>query len=90
MDVLKTADGETFRRSRLAARGFKVNGEKGREDLLAAAPPLELLRMMSSKATTVTMMGTFRKLRFTGAKKVHLNPRCDQDVYFWLPDEASP
>ena len=90
MDVLVTADGETFARSRLVARDFKVKGEKDREDLFAATPPLELLRMMISKAATVTKKGTFRKLLFSDAKKAHLNPKCGQDVYFWLPEEANP
>ena len=90
VDVLKAADGETFVRSRLVARDFKVKGEKDREDLFAATPPLELLRMMVSKAATVTKKGTFQKLLFIDAKKAHLNPKCDQDVYFWLPDEANP
>ena len=40
--------------SRLVARDFKIKGEKDREDLFAATPPLELLRMLISKSATVT------------------------------------
>ena len=29
-----------------------------------------------------------RKLMFIDAKKAHLNPRCDQEVFIDLPDEA--
>ena len=64
-------------RSRLVARDFKVKVERDREDLFAATPPLKLLRMMISKAATVTTKGTFRKLLFIDAKKAHLHPKCD-------------
>ena len=67
VDVLKAADGETFVRSRLVARDFKVKGEKDREDLFAATAPLELLRTMISKAATETKKGTLRKLLFIDA-----------------------
>ena len=29
-----------------------------------------------------------RKLLFIDARKAHLNPRCEQDVYITLPEEA--
>ena len=30
------------------------------------------------------------KLMLIDVKKAHLNPKCDQDVYIWLPGEANP
>ena len=74
-------------RSRLVARDFKA-GEKGRDDLFAATPPLEGKRLLVSRAVTRRKDGKKRKLRFIDAKKAHLNPPCHEDVYFELPDEA--
>jgi hypothetical protein len=90
VDTDKGEGGEVKIRSRLVARDFRVKGEKDREDLFAATPPLELLRILISKAATVTKDGGWRKLLFVDVKKAHLNPKCEQDVYFWLPDEAGP
>ena len=74
-------------RSRLVARDFKA-GEKGRDDLFAATPPLEGKRLLVSRAVTRRKDGHKRKLRFIDAKKAHLNPPCLEDVYIELPDEA--
>jgi len=74
-------------RSRLVARDFKA-GEKGRDDLFAATPPLEGKRLLVSRAMTRRKDGKKRKLRFIDAKKAHLNPPCHEDVYIELPDEA--
>ncbi len=38
--------GEMKVRSRLVARDFKTKGERDREDLFCATPPLELLRFV--------------------------------------------
>ena len=51
-------------RSRLVARDFPGKGEKDREDLFAATPPLELLRMVISKTATITMKSGRRKMLF--------------------------
>ena len=90
VDTDKGEGDEVRVRSRLVARDFRVKGERDREDLFAATPPLELLRMLISKTATVTKGGGWRKLFFVDVKKAHLNPKCEQDVYFWLPDEANP
>ena len=70
VDVLK-ADRTT--RSRLVARDFK-GGDRGRDDLFAATPPLEAVRMLLSRAATNTPTRLRRKLVFIDAKKAHLNP----------------
>ena len=67
-------------RSRLVARDFK-GGDKHRDDLFAATPPLESKRLRVNGRLT-------RKLLFIDAKKAHLNPVCKEDVYVELPDEA--
>ena len=72
------------------ARDFRAKGEKDREDLFAATPPLELLRMMISKTATITMKSGRRKMLFIDVKKAHLNPKCEQDVYVELSREAKP
>ena len=46
--------------------------------------------MLISKTCTATKNGHKRKMLFVDVKKAHLNPLCDQDVYFWLPDEVGP
>ena len=66
------------------ARDFKGK-EKGRDNLFAATPPLDAKRMLLSTAATCT---SGRKLLFIDAKKAHLNPKCEQDVYVELPEEA--
>lgn len=45
MDVVKNADGQAFIPSRFVSRDFRKRGDN-REDLLAATPPLDLLRSM--------------------------------------------
>ena len=74
-------------RSRLVARDFK-GGDKDRDDLYAATPPLESKRLLISRAATKREGKLIRKLLFIDVKKAHLNPRCQQDVYIELPAEA--
>ena len=84
VDVLK-AEGIT--RSRLVARDFR-GGDRQRDDLFAATPPLEAIRVLISRAAIETPSRRRRKLMFIDAKKAHLNPRCEEDVYIELPAEA--
>ena len=37
---------------------------------------------------TMTRKGAWHNMLFADVKKAHLNPPCDQDVYFRLPLEA--
>jgi hypothetical protein len=74
-------------RSRLVARDFK-GGDKDRDDLFAEIPPLEAKRMLLSRAATRRRDGRMRKLLFIDARKAHLNPKCEQDVYVMLPEEC--
>ena len=69
-------------------RGTKTRGERDREDLFCATPPLELLRFMLSRQATRRGDGRQRKTLFVDVKKAHLNPKCDQDVDVELPEEA--
>ena len=69
------------------ARDFKGGG-KDRDDLFAATPPIESKRLLFSRAATRRRDGRFRKLLFVDARKAHLNPRCEEDVYIELPPEA--
>jgi hypothetical protein len=71
-------------RSRLVARDFKTKGEKDREDLFAATPPLELLKAQLSRAASKKG----RKVLVIDVKKAHLYPRCDAEVFIELPSEA--
>ena len=70
-------------RSRLVARDFK-GGDKDRDDLYAATPPLESKRLLISRAATRIKGKLTRKLLFIDVKKAHLNPKCQQE----LPAEA--
>ena len=74
-------------RCRLVARDFKA-GEKGRDDLFAETPPLEAKRILLSRAATQRKDGKWRSLTFIDAKKAHLNPKCEDDVYIDLPEEV--
>ena len=74
-------------RCRLVARDFK-GGDKDRDDLFAGTPPLEAKRLLLSRAVTRRRDGRYRKLMFIDARKAHLNPKCDQDVYIQLPEEC--
>jgi hypothetical protein len=71
-------------RSRLVARDFKTKGEKDREDLFAATPPLELLKAQLSRAASKKG----RKVLVIDVKKAHLYPLCEADVFIELPSEA--
>ena len=84
MDVRKGL-GEV--RSRLVARDFKA-GEKGRDDLFSATPPLEGKRLLVSRAVTRRKDRKKRKLRFIDVKKAHLNGKVPDNtfVYVQLPD----
>ena len=90
VDMNKGSDEVPVIRSRLVARDFREKGDKDRHDLFAATPPLELKRMLLSKAASLHRSDKRRKLPFIDVKKAHLNPVCDQDVYFELPEEANP
>jgi hypothetical protein len=71
-------------RSRLVARDFKAKGEKEREDLFAATPPLELLKAQLSRAASKRG----RKVLVIDVKKAHLYPLCESEVFIELPPEA--
>ena len=88
VDTDKGHGGDMQIRSRLVARDFKGN-DKDRDDLFAETPPLEAKRLLFSRAATMLPNGKFRKLLFIDAKKAHLNPKCEQDVYIQLPEECN-
>ena len=88
VDVNKGSAENPEIRCRLAARDFKGQYEKDREDLFAATPPLEAKRALISRAATRRRSGTCRKLLFIDARKAHLNPSCTEDVYIELPEEV--
>ena len=58
-------------RSRWVARDFRTRGEKDREDLFCATPPLELLRFLVSRMATTSSkkIGQQRKMLFIDVKK---------------------
>ena len=75
-------------RCRLVARDFRKKGDKDREDLFAATPPLETIRILLSKAATRRLNKKKKKLMFIDAKKAHINPECNEKVYIKLPEEC--
>ena len=93
VDVNKgTADRPEIR-CRLVARDFKPRGEKDREDLFAAMPPLECKKLLFKKAFADNARRRREgkkgvKLMFIDVKKAHLIPRCEEGVYIELPTEA--
>lgn len=92
VDVNKGSEENQEVRCRLVARDFKPKGEKEREDLFAATPPLEAKKLLFSMAA-----GQFgatstepEKLMFIDVKKAHLNGTVGDgvQVYVELPWEA--
>ena len=81
VDTDKGSGAESIIRCRLVARDFKVKGERDREDLFAATPPLELIRALISRTASRNNYEKVKKMLFIDAKKAHLNPKCDEDVY---------
>jgi hypothetical protein len=75
-------------RSRWVARDFKNPNDKDREDLFSATPPIEMMRLMISRQATRRQDGRERKTMYLDIKKAHLTPKCEQDVYVELPEEA--
>jgi hypothetical protein len=88
VDVNKGTQEDPEIRCRLVARDFKGKHDKDREDLFAATPPLEAKRALFSRAATTRRRQRCRKLLFIDARKAHLNPKCTEDVFVALPDEA--
>ena len=80
--------GEVLVRSRFVARDFKLKGEKDREDLFSATPPLELIRYALSRQATARPDAKERKSMYIDVKKAHCIPKCKADVYIELPPEA--
>ena len=74
-------------RARIVAKDYKGK-DKDRDDLFAETPPLEAKRFLLSRAATRRKDGRTRKLMFIDARKAHLNPTCEQDVYVDLPPEC--
>jgi hypothetical protein len=77
------------------ARDFKPKGDKDREDLFAAMPPLEakkLLFRMAAAQRKTWRKGVPKKMKlmFIDLKKAHLNAFVadDEKVYVELPEEA--
>ena len=49
---------------------------------------LEAVRMILSRAATRRRDRKMRKVMFIDARKAHLNPKCEEDVYIELPEEC--
>ena len=59
VDTDKGIDGQVKVRSRLVARDFKGKDRADHEELFAATPPLEMLRLLISRTATMTRKGTW-------------------------------
>ncbi len=57
--------------------------------MFAVSPQLETKKTLIFKAATVPLNGKARTLLFIEVKRAHLSPRCEQSVYFKLPEEAN-
>ncbi len=89
VDTNKGTKEEQEIRSRLVARDVKAK-DGNRDDLFASTPPLEGLRMLCSKAVSPSRKRRRdrRKILLMDARKTHLNPLVEGDVYIQLPEEA--
>ena len=93
VDINKGTPEKPDVRCRLVARDFKPKGEKDREDLFAAMPPLEakklLFRMAAACAGSRGGTSMNMKLMFIDVKKAHLNGTVGEDecAYIMLAPE---
>ena len=95
MDLNKGTAENPDVRCRLVAGDFKPKGDKDREDLFAAMPPLEAKKLLFRKVAGDKgrmVKGQVEKVKtmLTDVKKAHLNGVVgDEDqVFVQLPDEA--
>ena len=95
VDVNKGTAEDPDVRCRLVARDFKPKGEKDREDLFAAMPPLETKKVVFQKAVRENAEARRTgqegvKLMFIDIKKAHLYGEVPEGehVYIELPGEA--
>jgi hypothetical protein len=93
VDVNKGSEDRPDVRCRLVARDYKPKGEKDREDLFAAMPPLEAKKMLFKLAASQWgARGREKvKLMFIDVKKAHLNGVVEDGdkAYIELPEEAA-
>ncbi len=90
VDVDKGAEGCPGVRSRLVARDVRPKGERDREDLFAATPPLEAKKLLFWMAANQVGAepGQPVKLMFIDVEKAHLNGVVgDERACVELPDE---
>ena len=92
VDLNKGSSEQPDVRCRLVARDFKPKGEKDREDLFAAMPPLEAKKLLFRMAATSRQRrknGKIerQKMMFIDVKKAHLYGKCGEDdkVYVSAP-----
>ena len=87
VSVQKTLDsGEKIVRSRLVGRDFK-DSHGTHEDLFAATPPLEALKLLLRTSMVQGDGEEETKIMFVDVRKAHLIPPCDEEVYVKLPEE---
>ena len=77
-------------RSRLVAKDFKPRSTIGdREDLFAAMPPLEAVKLLIAQAAAQSEGGKQRKVMFIDIGKAHLYGPMESDEYVELPPERA-
>ena len=75
-------------RSRLVAKDFKPKSAVGdRDDLFAAMPPLEAIKLLIAQGASEPRSGKPRKLMFLDISKAHLYGKMQTDEYVQLPPE---
>ena len=77
-------------RSRLVAKDFKPKSIVGdRDDLFAATPPVEAIKLLVAQAAAQSVGGRQRKVMFIDIGKAHLYGPMDTDEYVELPPELA-
>ena len=73
----------------LPSRRSRLKGnDKGRDDPFAETQTLEAKRMLLTRAASRLKDGKLMELLFIAARKAHLKPRCEEDVYIKQPREC--
>ena len=87
VDINKGDDHNPNYRSRYVGREFR--GKDNRDDLFAATPPIEAIKMLISLAASQKgIRKNIKKLMFIDVSKAYFHAPAQRSVYVELPDEA--
>lgn len=72
----------------MGGEGLQGPQREGHGGPLQRHTPIELIRCMLSRQATLRKHGLERKTMCLDDKKAHVAPKCEQEVYVEVPEEA--